>query len=397
MLVLLKKEKNVNKVKILKQDRTGWAGPDGFFRTRSRQLAGQTWAGPYGSFDKHNYANIHWALWCIKFSNLLCILMWTIVWRPRKNEATSAGARKASTTDPTVYKLTKQKQTTSKETMAAKEKETSQNCSQPEESEEKLINIAAFFVYGVVVTTMGMLFLSTAEDLLSGTSFPSTLILISSIAPYFLCTALLPYFVERVTLLAVNMVVFMFYMAGLLFITLPAQTELKILGICCCGLGLGVGDVFFLGHTARYGDVTVRAYSGGTGVGFIFSNLYYTGKSRALDNVCWFLCFVITGFLIIVSRWIKEISRSVGRSVNLFVTQIYSRPCRIVKSRADRLRGRVTFPRIPLCFWKVFTIPDSANWQNTSKAGVKWSHISDFSRAIVSLPCTWRHTPRDLL
>ena len=186
--------------------------------------------------------------------------------------------------------------------MAAEKKETSQNCSPPEESEEKLINIAAFFVYGVVVTTMGMLFLSTAEDLLSGTSFPSTLILISAFVPYFLCTALLPYFVERVTLLAVNMVVFMFYMAGLLFITLPAQTELKILGICCCGLGLGVGDVFFLGHTARYGDVTVRAYSGGTGVGFIFSNLYYTGKSRALDNVCWFLCFVITGFLIIVSR-----------------------------------------------------------------------------------------------
>ena len=186
--------------------------------------------------------------------------------------------------------------------MAAKEKETSQNCSPPEESEEKLINIAAFFVYGVVVTTMGMLFLSTAEDLLSGTSFPSTLILISSTAPYFLCTALLPYFVERMTQLAVTMVVFIFYMAGLLLIALAAQTELKILGVCCCGLGLGVGDVFFVGHTARYGDVTVRAYSGGTGVGFIFSNLYYTGKSRALDNVCRFLCFMITDFLVIIVR-----------------------------------------------------------------------------------------------
>ena len=169
--------------------------------------------------------------------------------------------------------------------MIAKEKETSQNCSPPEESEEKPINIAAFFFYGLVQSTIGMQFLSAAQDLLSGTSFPSTLILISAMGPYLLCTALFPYFVERVTQLAVTMVVFIFYMAGLLLIALAAQTELKILGVCCCGLGYGVGEIFFLGRTARYGDVTVRAYSGGSGVAVFFSNLYYTGKSCRADVV----------------------------------------------------------------------------------------------------------------
>ena len=51
-----------------------------------------------------------------KISEGNCVHISTIVWRERKNEATSAGAREASITDPTVYKFTKQKQTPSKET-----------------------------------------------------------------------------------------------------------------------------------------------------------------------------------------------------------------------------------------------------------------------------------------
>ena len=155
-------------------------------------------------------------------------------------------------------------------------KETLQN---PHEPEEKLINSAAFCVYGFIVGGVGLVYLTAAQDLLSGTSMPSSVLLMSSESPYLLTSALLPYFAERLPQLVVNMAIFLIYTTSLLLMALPTQIELKVLGAACVGVGYAIGSVLFTGQTARYSDVTVRAYSAGSGFGFILSNLYYTGKS----------------------------------------------------------------------------------------------------------------------
>lgn len=43
--------------------------------------------------------------------------------------------------------------------------------------------------------------------------------------------------------------------------------------------GFGVSEVIFLTLTSFYHEVTLSAYSAGTGVGFMIAPLYYTGKS----------------------------------------------------------------------------------------------------------------------
>ena len=161
-----------------------------------------------------------------------------------------------------------------RKTMANKE-----TLQDPHEPEEKLINSAAFCVYGFITTSVGYLYLSATQDLLSGTSIPSPVLAMASESPYLFGTALLPYFVGRVPQLAVNMAIFLIYTASLLLMALPTQIELKVLGAACTGVGFAIGSVLFMGHTARYSDVTVHAYSAGSGLGFILSNLYYTGKS----------------------------------------------------------------------------------------------------------------------
>ena len=145
--------------------------------------------------------------------------------------------------------------------------------------EEKLINSAAFCVYGFIAGGVGLVYLTAAQDLLSGTSMPSSVLLMSSESPYLLTSALLPYFAERLPQLVVNMAIFLIYTTSLLLMALPTQIELKVLGAACTGMGYAIGSVLFTGQTARYSDVTVRAYSAGSGIGFILSNLYYTGKS----------------------------------------------------------------------------------------------------------------------
>ena len=54
------------------------------------------------------------------------------------------------------------------------------------------------FRLGFVGATMNTVLLLSTEDLLSGTSFPSTLILAVSFLPYVFCAAILPYFAERI-------------------------------------------------------------------------------------------------------------------------------------------------------------------------------------------------------
>ena len=159
----------------------------------------------------------------------------------------------------------------------AKERKTASNDSlQKEDSEEKLINMAAFFAFGFVEATMSTVLLLSTEDLLSGTLFASTLVLAVAFLPYFFCAAILPYFVERIPQLVVNTVVFLCFTAGLLLMALPTKTVLKMLGVFCNGLG--IGDTLFMGFTARYSDITVHTYSAGTGVGYVFIIFFYTGK-----------------------------------------------------------------------------------------------------------------------
>lgn len=168
------------------------------------------------------------------------------------------------------------------EKMATARKTASKDLPQNEDSEEKLINIAAFFVFGFAEATMSTVLILATEDLLSGTSYPSSLILVVSFLPYALCAAILPYFVERIPQLVVNTVVFLCFTAGLLLMALPTKTELKILGVFCNGLGVGASDTLIMGFTARYSDITVHAYSGGVGVAFLLMNLFYTGKFCAV-------------------------------------------------------------------------------------------------------------------
>lgn len=128
---------------------------------------------------------------------------------------------------------------------------TSQDSVQPQ---EKPANIAAFFTYGFVTQLIAAIFVSSAQDVLSGTSLPSTLLLLAQELPYLISCAILPNFVERVPQLAVNVTVFVLFTVGLMLMSLADKIELKLMGVSINGLGLSIGDVFFFGsHCPVYG------------------------------------------------------------------------------------------------------------------------------------------------
>ena len=146
------------------------------------------------------------------------------------------------------------------------------------DNEEKRINVAAFFTYGVVKFAMEMFLMTATEDILSGTSVPTTALLLTIYLPHAMCAAILPYFAGRISQLAASASIFSLFTIGLLLVALPAQLELRLTGAACIGVGAGISDTIVIGFTARYSDITVHAYVGGSGLSGIVANIFYTGK-----------------------------------------------------------------------------------------------------------------------
>ena len=143
---------------------------------------------------------------------------------------------------------------------------------------EKLINVAAFFIYGAVSTGIEVLMLTATEDILSGSSMRSTALLLAIYLPHAMCAATLPYFAGRISQLAASASIFSLFTIGLLLVALPVQLELRLTGAACIGVGAGISDTLFLGFTARYSDTTVHAYVAGAGLAGIIATIFYTGK-----------------------------------------------------------------------------------------------------------------------
>ena len=145
---------------------------------------------------------------------------------------------------------------------------------------EKLRNVAAFYAFGALIYTVFSVIISGAQDILAGSFIPTAAVLVTNVGPYFLVTVFAPYFIHKVPYLVRIFFIYILFTVGLFMIVLAKEIYLKLVGICVTSLGAGLGEITFFTLTAFYEQVTVSAYSAGTGTGFILGPLYYTGKDR---------------------------------------------------------------------------------------------------------------------
>ena len=96
--------------------------------------------------------------------------------------------------------------------------------------------------------------------------------------PYFLGTLVLPVFEDKIPHLLTILLTFGFDLCGIIFLAAFESKEAKLGGICLISLGSAFADVGFLSLTALYGEVTVRGYATGTGIGFAAAVIYYAGR-----------------------------------------------------------------------------------------------------------------------
>lgn len=149
----------------------------------------------------------------------------------------------------------------------------------PKEEKESPRNVIAFFAFGFCVYILVSVKFVIAEDVLADTDYPTTVVFICGMGPWFLTTLTLPHFIRRVPYTLRVILISLFGISGLLLISLvKAEIPPKLAGVCLTSLSCGLSAVTFIPLTAFYKDATVKAYTAGTGLGMCLGAFYYAGK-----------------------------------------------------------------------------------------------------------------------
>lgn len=149
----------------------------------------------------------------------------------------------------------------------------------PNQERERLRTVTAFFIFGTLIYATYSLVIAGAQDILAGTFIQTSMVLVADIGPYFFVTLIAPYFMQKIPYFARITTVFLSGIGGFVVLSFANQVHWKLIGVGIASFGYGVGEVTFLALTSFYHEVTLSAYSAGTGAGFVIAPLYYTGMS----------------------------------------------------------------------------------------------------------------------
>ena len=151
---------------------------------------------------------------------------------------------------------------------------------EPEQG-ENAITVASFVVFGFVGYVFLSVVASAVQDILAGSSLPTSSILAVLGGPYLLVTLALPPFEDKLSPRALVFTVSLLFVSGTLMAALSQYTLVRFAGMSLLAAGMGFMDVGFLAMTARFKEVTVRAFVAGSGSGLFFGAIYYLGECVA--------------------------------------------------------------------------------------------------------------------
>ena len=147
-----------------------------------------------------------------------------------------------------------------------------------QQDHENLLTVMAFFACGTLIYNGFSLFITTSQDILAGIYIQSSMVLIACILPSFVFTLIAPYFVQKISYFARFITVGLALPCGLLILALAEQVYWKLIGLGIASVGYSMSEMTVLGLTSFYREVALTAFSAGTGVGYVITPFYYTGK-----------------------------------------------------------------------------------------------------------------------
>jgi len=143
---------------------------------------------------------------------------------------------------------------------------------------ERLRTLTAFFIFGTLIYATYSLVIAGAQDILAGTSIPTSLSVIALVAPGFLVTLIAPYFMHNIPYIARTITFCCTGIGGFLMLVFAKKVHWKLIGVGIVSFGSNFSEITVLALTSFYHEAASTAFSAGTGVGFVIAPLYYTCK-----------------------------------------------------------------------------------------------------------------------
>ncbi|KAJ1981449.1 battenin CLN3 protein [Dimargaris xerosporica] len=129
---------------------------------------------------------------------------------------------------------------------------------------------------GLVNNFVYCVFLSAAEKILeSGGGVPTSVVLAADILPSFFVNLLAPYFIHRMPYNLRVILAAGFSFASLFIVAWVDNIVVRILGVCLCSAGSGLGELTFLMFSSFYESTSVSFWSSGTGAAGLAGSLSF--------------------------------------------------------------------------------------------------------------------------
>ena len=116
---------------------------------------------------------------------------------------------------------------------------------------------------------MSSLIYTAAQDILSGKSLPTAVVLLTFILPQVLCSGFGPFCLVKLSPSKRIALVFANHSCGTLLLALAPQVEFKLIGVGLVSAGTVCAAVGILALTAYYDHTTVICFTTGTGLGVL--------------------------------------------------------------------------------------------------------------------------------
>ena len=150
------------------------------------------------------------------------------------------------------------------------------------ESKEKGRNIVCFFFLGILSLIYDEICLIAAEDILAGSTFATTTVILSIAIPVLIVKLVAPWFSQRVSYLKKILLVIVLLLGGLMTLVFSPHIPGRLAGVSFVESGVATCEITVLSLTAFYVHITVSAFVAGVGVSSFVGPLYFTSKYEKL-------------------------------------------------------------------------------------------------------------------
>ena len=143
---------------------------------------------------------------------------------------------------------------------------------------EQFCNIVCFFILGYCTVFLGEVITAATVDIFAGESTWLIAAVVTTGLAHVVVKLTLPWVYQKLPYYGKIALLLLFCAAGLVIVVVSISQGARLLGMIVFESGKAMAEVVFLSATAFYGDLALKSFVTGGGLGIVMGAFYYSGE-----------------------------------------------------------------------------------------------------------------------